>query len=254
LLGRNRGAGPAPRRIVSASTSTRRSSPRRLTSAELRAVEREKARLSIELHDGVGQHLTGIAFLAKALANRLKSSDALEADSAEQIAQLTNEAISNIRALARGLRPVGPEDNALIVALGQLSRDIRHVYGIECRYGADEGATIASPIVSHHLFRIAQEAVHNAVKHGDRGRIGIDLAARQDQLVLTVTNPGRLKDPGVADGGDGPGIGMVSMRYRAQLIGARLSLENVRSHDVRLRVTINRNVAQTLREEGELHD
>jgi signal transduction histidine kinase len=238
---------------VSATASTRRTSPRRLTSAELRAVEREKARLSIELHDGVGQHLTGIAFLAKALANRLGASDPSEAASAEQIAQLTNEAISNIRALARGLRPVGPEDNALIVALGQLARDISHVYGIECRYGADEGATIASPIVSHHLFRIAQEAVHNAVKHGDRGRIGIDLAAKQDQLVLTVTNSGRLgatRD----DDGDGPGIGMISMRYRAQLIGARLSLENVRSHDVRLRVTINRNVAQTLREEGEAHD
>jgi signal transduction histidine kinase len=231
---------------------SRRSTPRRLTAAELRAVEREKVRLSIELHDGVGQHLTGIAFLAKALANQLRATGATEAASAEQIAQLTNEAISSIRALARGLRPVGSEDNALIVALAQLARDIHMVYGIECRYGADENATIASALVSHHLYRIAQEAVHNAVKHGGKGRIGIDFAVRGDQLILTVTNPGRLPDAKADSARVEPGIGMVSMRYRATLIGARLSLENYRAHDVRLRVTINRSAAQTLKEEGDV--
>jgi signal transduction histidine kinase len=236
---------------VAKPSGSRRSTPRRLTAAELRAVEREKVRLSIELHDGVGQHLTGIAFLAKALANQLRSAAAPEAGNAEQIAQLTNEAISSIRALARGLRPVGPEDNALIVALAQLARDIHLVYGIECRYTADESATIASALVSHHLFRIAQEAVHNAVKHGAKGRIGIDFAARGDQLVLTVTNVGRLPEakPGV---NEEQGIGMVSMRYRATLIGARLTLENYRTNDVRLRVTINRQLAQTLKEEGDI--
>jgi signal transduction histidine kinase len=231
--------------------ASRRATPRRLTAAELRAVEREKVRLSIELHDGVGQHLTGIAFLAKALANQLRAADAAEASNAEQIAQLTNEAISSIRALARGLRPVGSEDNALIVALAQLTRDIHQVYGIECRYGADENATIASPLVSHHLYRIAQEAVHNAIKHGGRGKISIDFVARGDQLVLTITNTGRLPDAKAEAAREEQGIGMVSMRYRAGLISARLSFENYRTNEVRLRVTINREIAQTLREEGE---
>ena len=204
-------------------------SARQITAAELRATEREKVRLSIELHDGVGQHLTGIAFLAKALANRLRTDGLTEASDAEEIARLTNQAIGNIRALARGLRPVGLEDNALTVALSQLARDVTRVYGVECLFGEDEPVNIASALVSHHLYRIAQEGVHNAVKHGSGDRITLDLVTRGDTITLTVANKG----------------------HRAQVIGARLTLENTRSDEVRLRVTINHEAAQTLREEGD---
>jgi signal transduction histidine kinase len=226
-------------------------SARQITAAELRATEREKVRLSIELHDGVGQHLTGIAFLAKALANRLRTEDLAEATDAEEIARLTNQAIGNIRALARGLRPVGQEDNALTVALSQLARDVTRVYGIECRFGEDEPVTIASALVSHHLYRIAQEGVHNAVKHGSGERITLDLVTRGDTITLTVTNSGNLRVPGNGSHRDSPGIGIASMRHRALVIGARLTLEHTRSDEVRLRVTINHEAAQTLREEGE---
>jgi signal transduction histidine kinase len=226
-------------------------SARQITAAELRATEREKVRLSVELHDGVGQHLTGIAFLAKALANRLRTHELPEATDAEEIARLTNQAIANIRALARGLRPVGLEDNALTVALSQLARDVTRVYGIECLFGEDEPVTIASALVSHHLYRIAQEGVHNAVKHGSGDRISLDLVTRGDTITLTVANKGNLRVPGSGSHRDSPGIGIASMRHRAQIIGARLSLENTRSDEVRLRVTINHEAAQTLREEGD---
>jgi signal transduction histidine kinase len=247
--------------VTSAPTrTTRRTQPpkagsasaRQITAAELRATEREKVRLSIELHDGVGQHLTGIAFLAKALANSLRTHDALpEATDAEEIARLTNQAIANIRALARGLRPVGLEDNALTVALSQLARDVTRVYGVECLFGEDEPVMIASALVSHHLYRIAQEGVHNAVKHGNGDRITLDLVTRGETIVLTVVNKGNLRVPGSGSHRDSPGIGIASMRHRAQVIGARLTLENTRSDEVRLRVIINHEAAQTLREEGD---
>lgn len=215
-------------------------------------MEHEKERLSIELHDGVGQHLTGIAFLAKALANRLGAGGAAETAEAEQIVHLTNEAIANIRALARGLRPVGLEDNALAVALAQLARDATGVYGVECLYTADEPVIIASAFVSHHLYRIAQEAVHNAVKHGAPGRITVDLAAgHQGMIVLTVANQGNLDGPRSQAQRDSPGIGIAAMRYRAALIGAKLTLETIHAEEVRLRVTIDGQAAQTLQHEGE---
>ena len=229
-----------------------RPSPPQLTVTELGAVEHEKERLSIELHDGVGQHLTGIAFLAKALANRLSAGGAAETAEAEQIVHLTNEAIANIRALARGLRPVGLEDNALAVALAQLARDATRVYGVECLYTADEPVTIASAFVSHHLYRIAQEGVHNAVKHGTPGRITVDLAAgHQGMIVLTVVNQGILDGLRSEAQRDSPGIGIAAMRYRAALIGAKLTLETIHEEAVKLRVTIDGQAAQTLQHEGE---
>lgn len=239
---------PTPR---PAAPSKGGASARQITAAELRATEREKVRLSIELHDGVGQHLTGIAFLAKALANRLRTHGALEATDAEEIARLTNQAVGNIRALARGLRPIGMEDNALTVALSQLARDVTRVYEVECLFGEDEPVHIASTLVSHHLYRIAQEGVHNAVKHGGGSRITVDLVNRGDIITLTVANKGNLRVPSNGSHRDSPGIGIASMRHRASVIGARLTLENTRSDEVRLRVTINHEAAQTLQEEGD---
>lgn len=223
----------------------------KVSAAELDAVEREKARLSIELHDGVGQHLTGIAFLAKALSNRLLDSGAAEADAADQISQLTNEAIGKLRALARGLHPIGPEDNALAVALAQLVRDVNQVFGAECLYVADRPVSIANPLVSHQLYRIAQEGIHNAVKHGQPGRITVDLAEKGRSIVLSVTNKGDLHAPRSQAQKDSPGIGIAGMRYRAELIGGALSLDNVR-REVRLKVTVNRKAAEALPHEGEL--
>jgi signal transduction histidine kinase len=229
---------------------------RPLSVAELQAAEREKVRLSIELHDGLGQHLTGIAFLAKALANRLRAAESNQTTDAEQIVGLTNQAINTIRALARGLRPVGPEDNALWVALAQLSKDISKVYGIDCLFIADEPVLIVNSKVSHHLYRIAQEAVHNAVKHGQPGRIKVDLSNRAVGVTLRVTNPGKLDEAlatPVAQR-DGLGIGITSMRYRAGLIGAKMSLETRRQREVCLRVVVPHEIVQRPEEMGDMHD
>ncbi len=212
---------------------------------DLKTIEREKERLSHELHDGLGQHLTGIAFLAKALANRLEDRNAPEAADAKQIAALTNQAISNTRALARGLRPVGPEDNAFAFALSVLARDVSTIYGIRCSFNADGTIPVASRMAAHHLFRIAQEAVHNAVKHGAGGKIEVDLREEDDSIILTVANRGTL----VAAVEAAEGIGIASMRNRAKLLDAQLDITQV-GKEVSVRVALDKKAAQTMREQG----
>ncbi len=212
---------------------------------DLTTIEREKERLSHELHDGLGQHLTGIAFLAKALANRLEDRDAPETRDAQQIAALTNQAISNTRALARGLRPVGPEDNAFAVALSVLARDVSTIYGITCTFNADGTIPVASRMAAHHLFRIAQEAVHNAVKHGAGGKILVDLREEDGRIILTVANRGTLAAAVEA----AEGIGISSMRNRAKLLAAQLDIKQV-GKEVSLRVALDKDAAQTMREQG----
>jgi len=223
----------------------------RVTDAELRAAEREQRRLGVELHDGLGQHLTGIAILAKALANELAARQAPEARNADHIVSLTNSAIASVRALARGLQPIAREDNALSVALAQLASDVYRVFGRECIYLADEVVPVANSVVAHHLFRIAQEAVHNAVKHGVPGRITIDLEIRRGQVAMTVTNPGSLHQRTGAASEDGRGAGIPGMRYRAHLIQARLSVENLRSQRVRVRAQVPLATAQLPRQDGD---
>lgn len=219
-----------------------------IKAADLKATERERERLSIELHDGLGQHLTGIAFLAKALANRLKAQSVPEAADAGQIAELTNQAISNIRALARGLQPVASEDNALSVALAQLALDTSRIYGADCVYNADQMLLVPNQFAAHHLYRIAQEAVHNALKHGQEGTISIDFTENEKSLTLVVTNLGQLQQKNSGQKPIPAGLGIASMRYRAKLLNARLMLENVSQNKVRLKLLISKNIAQSKNE------
>ena len=218
-----------------------------IEAADLKATERERERLSLELHDGLGQHLTGIAFLAKALANRLTAQSVPEGVDAAQIAELTNQAISDIRALARGLQPVATEDNALGVALARLAADTARIYGVECVYSADEMIPVDNQFAANHVYRIAQEAVHNALKHGAQGRISIDFTQHEKSLTLAVTNQGRLPEPISGARSAGLGLGLASMLYRAKQMKARLVLENLRGNKVRMKLSIDKNIAQDLR-------
>jgi signal transduction histidine kinase len=225
----------------------------------LKAAEREQERIGQELHDGLGQHLTGIAFLAKALAHKLAAHGASEAIDAEKLVQLINRSVSITRGLAHGLRPVGTEDNALMAALRQFALDVTDLYKIDCQFITDEPVLIKSPTVSHHLFRIAQEAVNNAIKHGSPSRILIELErnATKDgssNIVLSISNDGRpfhVEDEG------SPGMGLAGMRYRAKLISAKLTIVKERRPMVRVRVSMDSKLANTLVEpkfEGEKED
>ncbi|HEU4621799.1 MAG TPA: histidine kinase [Burkholderiaceae bacterium] len=211
----------------------------------LDVAESEQARIGQELHDGLGQHLTGVAFLAKALARKLGDKGVPEAVEAEKLVQLINRSVSMTRSLAHGLRPVGNEDNALMVALRQLALDVTDLYHLDCRFVADELVLVRSPCVAHHLFRIAQEAVNNAIKHGFPSLIVIELerkVARRKTpvIVLRVSNDGA---PIARDAESSGGMGLAGMKYRATLVGAQLALRKERRPMVAVTVTVDETTA-----------
>ena len=183
----------------------------------LEIATREQRRIGQDLHDGLGQELTGIAFLAKALRDRLAERGVPEASQAEDITQLVTAAIGHAKSLVRGLRPVNLEGQGLAAALVDLAEHVHQTHRIECRCEVSEGLRIEDPSTAMHLYYIASEAVNNAIQHGRARRI--DLSIRRDEAGLTLT----VRDDGV---GIPPcdersrGSGLDIMAYRAHMIGA----------------------------------
>lgn len=181
--------------------------------------EREQQRIGHDLHDGLGQELTGIAMLATALAERLETSRAADAQDAERISDLIHDAIAHTRSLARGLCPVDLEDEGLALALQRLCARIEALPGIDCRFDL-AGDVHVDPTVASHLYRIAQEAINNAMRHGKAHEIRVALAAADQGISLTVADDGR----GFPVTPDAAGLGLRLMRYRAKMIRGALRI------------------------------
>src|SRR5436305_13217376 len=193
----------------------------------LAILDREKERLGRELHDGLCQTLAGISALSATLARQLARSDATAegqtaaADAAAEIALLLNEAIGEARDMARGLGAVGLSEGGLETALADLALDVRHLFRVSCAFACDQPLGRLDPEAERHLFRIAQEAVNNAVAHGKARRIEIRLGAQGGEGVLTVLDNG----VGMPESQRPPdGIGLHNMTYRARLIGGRIEV------------------------------
>jgi signal transduction histidine kinase len=196
----------------------------------LEIVDREKERLGRELHDGLCQTLAGISALSSTLSRKLARSGApastaegqtAAADAAAEIARLLNEAIGEARDMARGLGAVGLSEGGLETALETLTLDVRHLFRASCTFVCDRPLGRLDREAERHLFRIAQEAVNNAVAHGKARRIEIRLGAQGGEGVLTVLDngvgmPESLRPPG--------GTGLHNMAYRARLIGGRIEV------------------------------
>ena len=150
---------------------------RMLETAVLDISEREQVRIGQDLHDGLGQHLTGVAFMSKVLQQKLADSSipGAAADAA-RIAQLVNEAIVMTRELSHGLLAGHVAAHGLNSALRALAAEIQDVWHIACRFTCDDAMEFHDVSVATHLFRIAQEAVNNAMHHGRADEILIDLA------------------------------------------------------------------------------
>jgi signal transduction histidine kinase len=200
--------------------STRRELERRL----LTISDEEQQRIGADLHDGLGQQLTGLACLAAALQDRLGRTLPAEADPAGLISRLANEAVAQSRALARGLCPVQLENAGLLVALEELAAQAQTLHGIRCRLGIKGAPPACDHMTSLHLYRITQEAMHNAVRHGQARSIRIVLFSRRNRHRLTITDDGRGFDASAH--GRATGAGLRLMGYRANIIGGTLSLES----------------------------
>ena len=180
--------------------------------------EAERRRFGQDLHDGLGQMLTGVAFLCKTLEQKLASRSQQESADAKTMSDLLGDAIQSTRELARGLLPVPPQPDGLVLALKNLADQITSQFQIECAVQELSYAQISDPSTATHLFRIVQEAVNNAVKHAGAQRIDICLQAEQATGCLSVRDNGR----GISSEASGRGSGLDIMRHRAATIGGSL--------------------------------
>jgi len=183
--------------------------------------ERERSAFSRELHDSLGQQLSGITYLTNVLRDRLRDAGSPEAAAAERISNLLKQAIEQARAVARGLSPVRPEPEGLSAALKELAAQSSEVFGIECCFRCPRPVLVDHSEEATHLYRIAQEAVHNAFRHGHAKRITISLTWRRARVRL------RIADDGRGIGTLSPrrkGLGLRLMQYRAGLLQGTVSV------------------------------
>ena len=202
----------------------------RLEREILEVSERERGRIGQDLHDGLGQQLVGISFLVNALATELERHQSPLAENARSIADLVAEATDQSRSLARGLHITGLEDDGLTIALEELSNRTRAVYDVDCRLVC-RGAIRLPGEAANQLYRIAQEAVTNAVRHAEPSCVSISLFQNDHRVRLTIEDDGRGFKPGRAACG---GMGLHIMRYRARVLSAGLQVDSERGHGTRV--------------------
>ena len=198
------------------------------------AVWQQQRVIAQELHDGLGQQLTGLGFMSQSLTEKLKTSE--EEKSASRITEGLKNALEHIRGLARGVFPVAPDSEGLVAALGQLAESTSGTFRVACRFDCPRKILVDNPQVALHLYRIAQEAVTNAVKHGRPSQISILLEAAPEGIRLVVV------DDGIGLGkknGNSHGSGMRIMRYRAAAIGGTLRIEDAPGGGTRVSCLFN---------------
>lgn len=187
----------------------------------LRVSDAEKNRIGSDLHDGLGQYLTGISCLSAALRDKLQVQKKPEAEDAATISSLVQEAIAQTRALARGLCPVQLETSGLETALEDLTYQVQRLHGLECNFVSTGPAGMCETSVAIHLYRIAQEAITNAIKHASARRITVALDFSKENKTLCIEDDGCGFDPKVEHG---PSSGMSLMPYRAAMLGGTLTV------------------------------
>ncbi|MDE3069059.1 MAG: PAS domain S-box protein, partial [Verrucomicrobiota bacterium] len=209
---------------------------KRLEREILETGERERRRIGRDLHDGLCQQLAGIELMSQALEQKLARRDKAAAARAGEIAKNVREAIRHTRLLARGLSPVTLETEGLASALQELAAGAEKMFHITCRFAGGPTARTGDPAVASHLYRIAQEAVSNAIKHGRARRIFISLQNGRDRLALRVTDDGTgFPDPPALRGAAGHnGMGLRIMQARAGLIGGTLTIDRAPGGGVRV--------------------
>ncbi len=185
------------------------------------AIGAEQRRIAEEMHDGLGQELTGLALSVRALANRAqKERDAISGE-LDQLALLATSCIQDAHRIVQGLSPLSTSEGNLEAALERLAQR-SSLSGIPVRFHSRFDVTPLIDLkVRNHLYRIAQEAVQNALKHSTAKSIEIELLARPANITLSVIDDGQ---GGIPDTESSMGLGMRTMRFRASAIGGKLSI------------------------------
>jgi signal transduction histidine kinase len=194
---------------------------RRLEFELLEITEKERRRIGLDLHDDLGQQLSGLALMTKGLQLKLAKRRARETSDAARIHNLVQQTMTYARDLAHDLAMLDLKGDDLPAALDGLARHAEKLFKISCRFEVAGATPPLEPNVASQLYKITQEAVTNAIKHAKTKAIGIRLASGANELILTVQNDG-LPFPNLK--GHATGMGLRIMNYRASLIGASLEV------------------------------
>ena len=187
----------------------------------IEASTREQQRIGQDIHDGLGQQLAAAGMMAAALARRLERNERPEAAEASSLGRHLEQAARDAKDIVRGLRPVGCHPGALVKALTSLTEQMAHSSGVACTLSCEDDLVFDDPDTATHLYRIAQEAINNAARHGKPSRIEVELARGGARLRLGVRDNGTWSEAGPDPDG---GHGLQIMGYRAGILGGRLEV------------------------------
>ena len=188
--------------------------------------EHERRRIGQDLHDGHCQQLAGVLFLCEALHMRLAQRLDGEVPAVERIADLINEAIGQARSISKGLCPLDDDPRALPMALYQLASTVRGTFGVSCLCSYGKDVVIPERDTALHLYRIAQEATNNAIRHGHATNISLELLSTPEAVILNVDDDGAGFDVTSVKPG---GMGLKIMEYRARSVGGQLTIHRNQS-------------------------
>jgi signal transduction histidine kinase len=196
---------------------------KRLEKELLEISDREQRRIGQDLHDGLGQQLTAIELMCETLRSDLESASPEAQKQADQICQFLRQAVGHTRALAHGLAPFKVDTGGLRATLLELAQTTSAIRRIKCRLDCSAPVTVQDGEAATHLYRIAQEAVNNAVRHSRASEVVIKLSSQNGKLRLEVSDNGKGLP---RSGGAEAGMGLQIMKHRATVIGADLQLES----------------------------
>ncbi|NMG75384.1 MASE1 domain-containing protein [Aromatoleum diolicum] len=196
---------------------------RRLERKLVRVGDEQLKATGRELHDGLGQHLTSIGLYGATLEHKLRAQGHPEACDAERIVTLVKQAVAMIQAIARGLYPAALESAGLVAALRNLAESTHSLKKIDCVLRSAPELQLRDSLVVINLYRIAQEAINNALKYSQARHIWIDLSCSDGMLTLSVSDDGIGIDPASADRSEG--LGLHNMRHRANLLGGSCAID-----------------------------
>ncbi len=208
---------------------------KRLEQEILDVSSRERQTIGRDLHDGLGQELTGVALMLRGLATRIQKQCPESVGQVNEIVTLVNQSIETARSLARGLLPVNTESGGLTLALRSLVDRSRDLYGFKVELRAEVSPAVSlSETNASHLYRIAQEALTNTARHGRASTVTVFLLATQNKFSLEITDDG----VGIGETAQSaPGMGLKIMKYRASMIGARFEIAPNHPQGTVIRVT-----------------
>jgi signal transduction histidine kinase len=196
---------------------------RRQLEEELLAISsREQRRIGQDLHDGLCQQLVGIEFRNSVLVQQLAKQEEAKTE-AMRIGELIREVTRQARLLAKGLSPVQLDASGLMTALQELTSNMSKLFNISCRFECPQPVFVGDNAVATHLYRIVQEAISNAVKHGQARSVIVRLSGSANQITLRIWNNGAGFSVGASVEG---GLGLRIMQYRAEMIGATLKISS----------------------------